>query len=360
TRTALKLSDYVVTEAGFGADLGAEKFFDIKCRKAHLRPSAVVLVATVRALKMHGGVAKDDLKTENVGAVRKGCENLGQHLRNLGHFGVPVAVAVNHFASDTDAEIAVIRDYCREFGVEVHVCRHWAEGGKGAASLARHIVELTDGHAPQFHTLYDDDMPLWNKTRHIARTIYGAEDIIADQKVRDQFAQYQAEGYGRYPICMAKTQYSFSTDPNLLGAPKGHVVPIREIRLAAGAEFIVVVCGAIMTMPGLPRKPSADGIRVNDAGQIEGLFWSTRGRCAPRLRRSPPVGARHCGRPIRCPPKPRSHRRLRAHGRRGPSGTQPGTARDSQPGRPCPPSLRAGTRSGSTKRRRARAEARHS
>ncbi|HLT91930.1 MAG TPA: formate--tetrahydrofolate ligase [Woeseiaceae bacterium] len=271
TRTALKLSDYVVTEAGFGADLGAEKFFDIKCRKAHLRPSAVVLVATVRALKMHGGVAKDDLKTENVGAVRKGCENLGQHLRNLGHFGVPVAVAVNHFASDTDAEIAVIRDYCREFGVEVHVCRHWAEGGKGAASLARHIVELTDGHAPQFHTLYDDDMPLWNKTRHIARTIYGAEDIIADQKVRDQFAQYQAEGYGRYPICMAKTQYSFSTDPNLLGAPKGHVVPIREIRLAAGAEFVVVICGAIMTMPGLPRKPAAAGIRVNEEGWIEGL-----------------------------------------------------------------------------------------
>jgi formate--tetrahydrofolate ligase len=272
TKTALKLTDYVVTEAGFGADLGAEKFFDIKCRKAHLRPAAVVLVATVRALKMHGGVPKTDLTAENVDAVRKGCENLGQHLRNLGHFGVPVAVAVNHFDSDTDAEIDVIREHCSEFGVEVHVCRHWAEGGKGAASLARHVVELTEGHAPQFHTLYDDDMPLWNKTRHIARTIYGAEDIIADKKVRDQFAEYQAAGYGRYPICMAKTQYSFSTDPNLLGAPKGHVVPIREIRLAAGAEFIVVVCGTIMTMPGLPRRPAADSIRVNDQGQIEGLF----------------------------------------------------------------------------------------
>ncbi len=271
TKTALKLSDYVVTEAGFGADLGAEKFFDIKCRKAHLRPAAAVLVATVRALKMHGGVPKDGLLPENVAAVRKGCENLGQHLRNLGHFGVPVAVAINHFTADTDAEIEVIREFCDEFGVEVHVCRHWAEGGKGAVSLARHVVELTEGHAPQFHTLYDDDMPLWDKVRHIARTIYGAEEIIADKKVRDQFAQYQAEGYGRYPICMAKTQYSFSTDPNLLGAPKGHVVPIREIRLAAGAEFIVVVCGTIMTMPGLPRKPSAAGIHVDDEGRIEGL-----------------------------------------------------------------------------------------
>lgn len=272
TRTALKLTDYVVTEAGFGADLGAEKFFDIKCRKAHLRPSAVVLVATVRALKMHGGVAKDNLQGENVEAVKKGCENLGQHLRNLGHFGIPVAVGINHFTADTDAEIEVIRSYCGEFGVETHVCRHWAEGGKGAASLARHVVELTNGHAPQFHTLYDDEMLLWNKVRHIARTIYGAEDVIADKKVRDQFAQYQAGGYGRYPICMAKTQYSFSTDPNLLGAPKGHVVPIREIRLAAGAEFLVVVCGAIMTMPGLPRKPSADTIHLNDEGEIEGLL----------------------------------------------------------------------------------------
>jgi formate--tetrahydrofolate ligase len=272
TKTALKLADFVVTEAGFGADLGAEKFFDIKCRKAHLKPAAVVLVATVRALKMHGGVARDKLAMENARAVRKGCENLGQHLRNLGHFGIPVAVAINHFTTDTEAELGVIAAYCEEFGVEVHTCRHWAEGGKGAAGLARHVVELTAGHSPQFHTLYEDEMPLWDKARHIARTIYGAEDIIADKKVRDQFARFQEGGYGEYPICMAKTQYSFSTDPNLLGAPKGHVVPIREIRLAAGAEFIVVICGAVMTMPGLPRRPAADGIRVNANGQIEGLF----------------------------------------------------------------------------------------
>jgi formate--tetrahydrofolate ligase len=272
TKTALKLADFVVTEAGFGADLGAEKFFDIKCRKAHLKPSAVVLVATVRALKMHGGIARDNLIPENTKAVRKGCENLGQHLRNLGHFGVPVAVAINHFTADTDAELAVIESFCEEYGIEVHVCRHWAEGGKGATGLARHVVELAGAHPPQFHPLYDDDMRLWDKARHIARTIYGAEDIIADKKIRDEFARFQADGYGHYPICMAKTQYSFSTDPNLLGAPRGHVVPIREIRLAAGAEFIVVVCGAIMTMPGLPRKPAADGMRVNAKRQIEGLF----------------------------------------------------------------------------------------
>jgi formate--tetrahydrofolate ligase len=272
TRTALKLSDYVVTEAGFGADLGAEKFFNIKCRKAHLKPAAVVLVATIKALKMHGGVAKDKLATENAKAVKKGCDNLGQHLRNLGHFGVPVAVAINHFTADSDAEIEVVRAYCEDFGVEAHVCRHWAEGGKGATTLARHIVELAESKSHQFHTLYDDDLPLWDKVRHIARTIYGAEDIIADKKIRDQFAVMQKDGYGEYPICMAKTQYSFSTDPNLLGAPKGHAVPIREVRLAAGAEFLVVVCGAIMTMPGLPRTPAADSIRVNSDGLIEGLF----------------------------------------------------------------------------------------
>ena len=272
TKTALKLADYVVTEAGFGADLGAEKFFDIKCRKAGLRPSAVVLVATVRALKMHGGVPKDSLGAENVEAVHKGCENLGQHLRNLGHFGVPVTVAINHFSADTDAEVEAVREFSAGFGIEAHVCRHWAQGGEGTTSLARHVVALADAPAAQFHTLYDDDMPLWDKVRHIARTIYGAEDVIGDKKVRDQFAQLQAEGYGSYPICMAKTQYSFSTDPNLLGAPKGHVVPVREIRLAAGAEFLVVVCGAIMTMPGLPRKPAADSIRVNERGEIEGLF----------------------------------------------------------------------------------------
>jgi formate--tetrahydrofolate ligase len=272
TKTALKLSDYVVTEAGFGADLGAEKFFNIKCRKADLKPSAVVLVATIKALKMHGGIAKDQLPAANAKAVRKGCENLGQHLRNLGNFGVPVAVAINHFTADSDAEIDVVRAYCKEFGVEAHVCQHWAEGGKGAVSLARHIVELADSKSHQFHTLYDDDLPLWDKVRHIARTIYGAEDIMADKKIRDQFARLQKDGYGDYPICMAKTQYSFSTDPNLLGAPKGHEVPIREVRLAAGAEFLVVVCGAIMTMPGLPRVPAADNIRVNRDGLIEGLF----------------------------------------------------------------------------------------
>src|SRR5690606_1393519 len=209
-----------------------------------LKPSAVVLVATVRALKMHGGVAKEDLTAGDAKAVRKGCENLGQHLRNLGHFGVPIAVAINHFTADTEAELDVIRNYCEDYGVEVHLCRHWAEGGKGASGLARHVVELVDGHPPQFHTLYDDDMPLWEKARHVARTMYGADDLIADKKVRDQFAQFQKDGYGKYPVCMAKTQYSFSTDPNLLGAPKGHVVPVREIRLAAGAEFVVVVCGA--------------------------------------------------------------------------------------------------------------------
>jgi formate--tetrahydrofolate ligase len=221
---------------------------------------------------MHGGVAKENLTAVNAKAVRKGCENLGQHLRNLGHFGVPIAVAINHFTADTEAELDVIRAYCEEYGVEVHLCRHWAEGGKGATGLARHVVELVDGHPPQFHTLYDDDMPLWEKARHVARTMYGAEDLIADKKVRDEFAKFQKDGYGKYPVCMAKTQYSFSTDPNLLGAPKGHVVPVREIRLAAGAEFVVVVCGAIMTMPGLPRKPAASGMRVNAKGQVEGLF----------------------------------------------------------------------------------------
>jgi formate--tetrahydrofolate ligase len=231
-----------------------------------------VLVATIKALKMHGGIPRDKLATPDPKAVRKGCENLGQHLRNLGHFGVPVAVAINHFTADTEGELEVVRKYSEEFGVEAHVCRHWAEGGAGAVNLARHVVELADSKAHQFHTLYDDDMSLWEKTRHIARSIYGAEDIIADKKIRDQFAQLQKDGHGSYPICMAKTQYSFSTDPNLLGAPKGHVVPIREIRLAAGAEFLVVVCGSIMTMPGLPRVPAADGIRVNQDGQIEGLF----------------------------------------------------------------------------------------
>jgi len=272
TRTALKLADYVVTEAGFGADLGAEKFFDIKCRKAGLHPAAAVLVATTKALKMHGGVSKDNLKEENVAAVLKGCKNLGRHIRNIGQFGVPVTVAINHFTSDTPAEHAAIKKYCTDLGVECTVCSHWERGGKGAVELAERVVELIDNKKSQFRTLYDDDMGLWDKARHIARTIYGAEDIIADKKVRDQFARLEAAGYGRFPVCMAKTQYSFSTDPALLGAPSGHDVPIREVRLAAGAEFVVVICGEIMTMPGLPRRPSSENISVNQEKEIEGLF----------------------------------------------------------------------------------------
>ena len=272
TKTALKLADYVVTEAGFGADLGAEKFFNIKCRKAGLKPDAVVLVATIKALKMHGGVAKSDLGSEDVPALKEGLKNLGRHLRNLAQFGVPVVVGVNRFTADTDAEVQCVQEYCEGFGVKAINSNHWAEGGAGAIDLAKQVVAVADSDSSQFRTLYEDDLPLWEKAKRVATTIYGADDIIADQKVRDQFAQFQEAGYGHYPVCMAKTQYSFSTDPNLLGAPEGHVVPIREVRLAAGAEFIVVVCGAIMTMPGLPRVPAADAIRVNSDGQIEGLF----------------------------------------------------------------------------------------
>jgi len=272
TRTALKLADYVVTEAGFGADLGAEKFFDIKCRKAGLHPDAVVLVATTRALKMHGGVKKEDLNRENLESLRKGCKNLGRHIRNIGQFGVPVTVAINHFTLDTAAEHAVIKEYCAGMGVDCTVSSHWENGGEGASELAKVVVDMIAEQKSQFRTLYDDDMGLWDKARHIARTIYGAEDIIADKKVRNQFTQLQDAGYGHFPICMAKTQYSFSTDPQLLGAPSGHDVPIREIRLAAGAEFLVVICGEIMTMPGLPRRPSSENISVNKNREIEGLF----------------------------------------------------------------------------------------
>ena len=272
TTTGLKLADYVVTEAGFGADLGAEKFFNIKCRKAGLSPDAVVLVATIKALKMQGGVAKTDLGEENVAALRDGCLNLERHMRNLAKFGVPVTVAINRFTADTDAEVETVREFCDQFGVKAINCTHWADGGKGTTELAEHVVELCDSGTAQFRTLYGDDMPLWEKAATIAREIYGAKDIIADKKVRDQFAKFEQEGYGKYPICMAKTQYSFSTDPNLLGAPSGHHVQIREIRLAAGAEFIVVVTGAIMTMPGLPRVPAANAIGINEEGQIEGLF----------------------------------------------------------------------------------------
>jgi len=272
TKTGLKLADYVVTEAGFGADLGAEKFFNIKCRKAGLSPDAVVLVATIKALKMQGGVAKDELGSENVAALKDGCKNLERHIRNLGKFGVPAVVAINRYTADTDAEVAAVREFCEGYGVRAIDCTHWADGGAGATELAEHVVELCDSGVAQFRTLYNDDMSLWDKAATIAREIYAADDIIADKKVRDQFAKYEHEGFGKYPICMAKTQYSFSTDPNLLGAPSGHVVPIREIRLAAGAEFVVVVCGAIMTMPGLPRVPAANNIRVNEEGRIEGLF----------------------------------------------------------------------------------------
>ncbi len=272
TRTALKLADYVVTEAGFGADLGAEKFFDIKCRKAGLHPDAVVLVATTRALKMHGGVARENLGEENVGAVLKGCKNLGRHIRNIGQFGVPVTVAINHFTSDTGAEHAAIQKFCADLGVACTISSHWENGSQGALKLAECVADMIEHQKAQFRTLYDDDMRLWDKARHIARTIYGAEDIIADKKVRAQFTQLEQAGYGHFPVCMAKTQYSFSTDPLLLGAPSGHEVPIREIRLAAGAEFVVVICGEIMTMPGLPRKPSSESIHVNRNKDIEGLF----------------------------------------------------------------------------------------
>jgi len=262
----------VITEAGFGADLGAEKFFNIKCRKAGLKPDAVVIVATIKALKMHGGVAKTDLGAENVGAVERGLKNLGRHLRNLAQFGVPVVVCINRYTADTDAEVISVQTHCEDFGVRAVNCTHWADGGAGATELAEKVVELADSGAAQFRTLYADDLSLWDKAKRVATNIYGADDIIADKKVRDQFTQFEKDGYGHYPVCMAKTQNSFSTDPNLLGAPTGHVVPIRELRLAAGAEFIVVVCGAIMTMPGLPRKPAANDIRVNSEGRIEGLF----------------------------------------------------------------------------------------
>jgi formate--tetrahydrofolate ligase len=272
TQTALKLSDYVVTEAGFGADLGAEKFFNIKCRKAGLKPDAAVLVATIKALKMQGGVPKSELGAENVAALELGLKNLGRHIRNLAQFGVPVIVAVNRYTADTDAEVSAVQAYCETFGVQAVNCTHWADGGAGALELAEKVAELADSGAAQFRTLYTDEVSLWDKAKRVATSIYGADDIIADKKVREQLTQFEKDGYGHYPVCMAKTQYSFSTDPNLLGAPTGHVVPIREVRLAAGAEFIVVVCGAIMTMPGLPRRPAANDIRVNSESRIEGLF----------------------------------------------------------------------------------------
>ena len=272
TKTALKLADYVVTEAGFGADLGAEKFMNIKCRKSGLAPDAVVVVATVRALKMNGGLARDELAAENVAAVEKGCGNLGRHLENVRGFGVPAVVAINHFSGDTEAEIAAVRDYVAAQGAEAIVCRHWAEGSAGIEELATRVAELADAGTAQFSTLYPDDMPLFAKIETIAKRIYRADEVLADHKIRNQLREWEAQGYGALPICMAKTQYSFTTDPALRGAPVGHGVPVREVRLSAGAGFVVAICGEIMTMPGLPRVPSAETIRLNEAGQIEGLF----------------------------------------------------------------------------------------
>jgi formate--tetrahydrofolate ligase len=272
TTTALKLAEYVVTEAGFGADLGAEKFFDIKCRKAGLKPAAAVIVATVRAMKMNGGVKKEDLGAENVAAVKKGCANLGRHIENVKQFGVPVVVAMNHFVSDTDDEIAAMKEYVASMGAEAILCKHWAQGSKGIEELSRKVVELAESGASQFSPLYPDEMKLFDKVNTIVKRIYRGSEAIADKSVRDQLHAWEAAGYGHLPVCMAKTQYSFSTDPNLRGAPEGHVVPVREVRLAAGAGFIVVVCGEIMTMPGLPKTPSSEKIFLNELGQIEGLF----------------------------------------------------------------------------------------
>ncbi|CAD7024508.1 formate--tetrahydrofolate ligase [Pseudorhizobium endolithicum] len=272
TKTALKLADYVVTEAGFGADLGAEKFFDIKCRKAGLTPSAAVIVATVRALKMNGGVKKEDLGQEDVAALTRGCANLGRHIANVRRFGVPVVVAINHFTSDTDAEVAALQDYVARHGADAILCRHWAEGSAGITELAERVAELADSGQADFRPLYPDDMPLMEKIETVASKIYHAGEVTADKAVRDQLKAWEAAGYGHLPVCMAKTQYSFSTEPNLRGAPEGHVVPVREVRLAAGAGFVVAITGEIMTMPGLPSSPSAERIFLNRDGHIEGLF----------------------------------------------------------------------------------------
>lgn len=272
TKTALKLADYVVTEAGFGADLGAEKFLNIKCRKAGLAPSAIVLVATVRAMKMNGGVAKNDLNNENVDAVKSGCPNLGRHIENLKSFGVPVVVAVNHFVKDTDAEVQAVQDYCAEMATEAIVSKHWADGSAGSESLAKRVAEIADSDTANFATTYPDDMSLEDKIQTICKNIYRADEAVIGQKIIAQLKEWEAQGYGHLPVCMAKTQYSFSTDPNLRGAPTGHVIPVREVRISAGAGFIVAVCGEIMTMPGLPRRPAAETIGINENGEIEGLF----------------------------------------------------------------------------------------
>lgn len=272
TQSALKLADYVVTEAGFGADLGAEKFFDIKCRKAGLSPDAVVIVATIKALKMNGGIAKEDLGTENVDAVAKGCANLGRHIENVKQFGVPAVVAINHFTADTEAEVQAVKDYCADLGVDAILATHWANGSAGTEELAVRVAELAESGAAQFAPLYEDGLSLFEKIETVAKRIYRADEVLADKSVRDQLKRWEADGFGDLPVCMAKTQYSFSTDPQLRGAPTGHSLPVREVRLSAGAGFIVAICGEIMTMPGLPRVPSANHIRLDDNGQIEGLF----------------------------------------------------------------------------------------
>jgi formate--tetrahydrofolate ligase len=272
TKTGLKLSDYVVTEAGFGADLGAEKFFNIKCRKSGLKPDCVVIVATIKALKMHGGVSKEELKNENVKALKKGLVNLERHIDNVKKFNLPVAVAVNHFISDTDREVNALIDCCKKLGVKISLCTHWSNGGEGTKDLANIAVEMCEKNKSKFKFLYEDKMPLFKKIETIAREIYQASEVVADTKIRDQLKDFESKGYGKLPICVAKTQYSFSTDPSLKGAPSGHVLPVREVRLSSGAEFIVVVCGAIMTMPGLPRVPAADSIKLNEKGEVEGLF----------------------------------------------------------------------------------------
>ncbi len=272
TTAALKIADYVVTEAGFGADLGAEKFMDIKCRQAGLSPQAVVIVATIRALKMNGGVAKNDLGPENVEAVRKGCANLGRHIENMRKFGVPAVVAINHFVTDTDAEVNVVKDYVTSMGSEAVLCQHWAKGSEGTTDLAEKVVEIIEGGKAAYKPLYPDDMGLLEKIETIAKEIYRADGVSAGKKIVDQLNQWEEAGYGNLPICMAKTQYSFTTDPNERGAPTGHEIPIREVRLSAGAGFIVAICGEIMTMPGLPSLPAAEAIHVDDAGQVQGLF----------------------------------------------------------------------------------------
>ena len=272
TTTALKIADFVVTEAGFGADLGAEKFMNIKCRKAGLTPSVVVVVATIRAMKMNGGVSKSDLGDENVEAVMKGCPNLGRHIENVKSFGVTVVVAINHFVTDTDAEVQAVQDYVSEMGAEAILCKHWEKGSEGTIDLAKRVSEIAASDSGNFAPLYNDEMSLFDKIETIAKRIYRADEVLADAKIRNQLKEWETAGYGELPVCMAKTQYSFTTDPNLRGAPTGHSLPIREVRLSAGAGFVIVICGEIMTMPGLPSKPASENIMLNETGQIEGLF----------------------------------------------------------------------------------------